>query len=63
MSEKDDILDLLRENQDEMHLLAELYNEHKERLDQTKLTHDLERLRAYACLHPVHFAYTLTATP
>ena len=51
MSEKQDILDLLQENQAEMDLLAQLYNEHKECLDQTKLTHDLERLRAYACFH------------
>lgn len=40
--------------------LAELYNEHKECLDQTKLTHDLERPRAYACLHRVYFAYKLS---
>ena len=51
MSEKQDILDLLQENQGEMVLLAQLYNEHKEYLDQTKLTQDLERLRAYACFH------------
>ena len=51
MSEKQDILALLQENQEEMDLLAQLYNEHKERLDQTKLTQDLERLRAYACFH------------
>ena len=51
MSEKQDILDLLQENQEEMDLLAQLYNEHKECLDQTKLTQDLERLRMYACLH------------
>src|SRR6266404_2749930 len=46
---------------EEIDLLAELYNEHKERLDQTKLTHDLERLRAYAYLHSVYFAHKLTA--
>jgi len=63
MSEKQDILDLLQENQAEMDLLAEIYNEHKERLDQTKLTHDLERLREYVCLHRVYFPYELTATP
>ena len=62
MSENQDILDLLQENQEEMHLLAELYNEHKEHLDQTKLTHDLERLRAYVCLHLVYSAHNLTAT-
>ena len=53
MSEEQDILDLLQENQAEMGLLAKLYNEHKECLDQAKLTQDLERLRAYACLHRV----------
>ena len=63
MSEKRDILDLLQENQEEMDLLAGLYNEHKERLDQTKLTHDLERLRAYVCPQRVYFAYKLTVTP
>ena len=63
MSEKQDIIDLLQENQEEMDLLAGLYNQHKEHLDQTKLTHDLERLRAYVCLQPVHFASRLTATP
>ena len=47
MSENQDILDLLQENQEEMDHLAQLYNEHKECLDQTKLTQDLERLRAY----------------
>ena len=51
MSEKQDILDLLEENEAEMDLLAQLYNEHKECLDQAKLTQDLERLRAYAYLH------------
>ena len=63
MSEKQDILDLLQENQEEMDILADLYNEHKECLDQAKLTHDLERLRAYACLHRVYFPQKLTATP
>ena len=63
MSEKQDIVDLLRENQEEMDILADLYNEHKELLDQTKLNHDLERLRAYACLHRVYFPCELTATP
>jgi len=63
MSEKRDILDLLQENQEEMDLLAQLYNEHKECLDQTKLTQDLERLRAYACRYRVYFANRLTTTP
>ena len=63
MSEKQDIIDLLQENQEEMDLLAGLYNQHKEHLDQTKLTHDLERLRAYVCRQCVHFACKLTATP
>ena len=62
MSENQDILDLLQENQEEMGLLAELYNEHKERLDQAKLNHDLERLRAYVCLHHIHSANKLTTT-
>ena len=53
--------DLLKENQEEMDLLAELYNEHKEHLDQSKLTQDLERLRAYAYLHHINSAYKLTA--
>ena len=34
MSEKQEIFDLPRENQDEMDLLAGLYNQHKEHLDQ-----------------------------
>jgi len=51
MSEKQDIVLLLQENKEEMDLLAELHSEHKELLDQTKLMDDLERLRAYACLH------------
>ena len=63
MSEKQEILDLLQENQEEMDLLAGLYNEHKEHLDQTKLTHDLERLRVYVSLRRAHFACTLTTTP
>ena len=63
MSEKQDILDLLQENQAEIDLLAQLYNEHKECLDQAKLTQDLERLRAYACLHLTQLAYTLTDAP
>ena len=63
MSEKQDILDLLQENQAEMDLLAQLYNEHKECLDQAKLTQDLERLRAYAYLHRAQLAYTLTDAP
>ena len=63
MSEKQDIIDLLQENQEEMNLLAGIYNQHKEHLDQTKLTHDLERLRAYVCRQCVHFPYKLTATP
>ena len=50
MSEKQDILDLLQENEAELDLLAQLYNGHKECLDQAKLTQDLERLLAYACL-------------
>ena len=62
MSEKQDILDLLQENQEEMDLLADLYDKHKEHLEQAKLTHDLERLRAYASLHPLYFANNLTAT-
>jgi len=63
MSEQEDIVHLLQENQEEMDLLAGLYNEHKECLDQTKLAQDLERLRAYASLLCVYFAYKLTATP
>ena len=63
MSEKQDILDLLQENQEEMDLLAELYNEHKERLDQTKLTQALERLRAYVFLHRAYFTTKLAVTP
>ena len=63
MSEKQDILDLLQENQAEMDLLAQLYNKHKECLDQAELTQDLERLREYACLHRAQLAHTLTDAP
>lgn len=59
--EEQEIVDLLQENQEEMDLLAELYNEHKEHLDQSKLTRDLERLRAYAYLHHIDFAHKFTA--
>ena len=62
MSENQDILDLLQENQEETDLLAELYNEHKECLDQAKLTQDSERLRVHACLHRLKLAYKLTDT-
>ena len=60
MTERQDIVDLLQENQEEMNLLADLYNEHKECLDQSKLAQDLERLRAYARLGH-DFARKLTA--
>ena len=46
-----------------MDLLAELHNEHKEHLDQSKLTRDLERLRAYAYFHHIDFVHKLTADP
>ena len=63
MVEKQEVVDLLQENQEEMDLLAELYNEHKEHLDQSKLTQDLERLRAYAYLHHIDLPHELTADP
>ena len=63
MSEKQDILHLLQENQAEMYLLAQLYNKHKECLDQAELTQDLECLRAYAYLHRAQLAHTLTDVP
>ena len=44
-------------------LRAELCNEHKECLDQVKLTQDLGRLRVYAGLHRLKLAYKLTDTP
>jgi len=60
MTERQDIADLLQVNQEETNLLADLYNEHKEFLDQSKLTQDLERLRAYARIGH-GFARKLTA--
>ena len=60
MSEKQDILDLLQENQEEMDLLAELYKEHKERLDQTKLWSDFERM--FSLIHRVYFTTKLAVT-
>lgn len=63
MFEEQEIVDLLQENQEEMDLLAGLYNEHKEHLDQSKLTQDLERLRAYAYPHHIDLAHQLTADP
>lgn len=56
-----EIVNLLQENQEEMELLAELYNEHKEHLDQGKLTKDLERLQAYAYIHHIDFEHKFTA--
>jgi len=61
--EKQEIVELLQENQEEMDLLAELYNEHKEHLDQTKLTQNLERLQAYAYSHHIAFAHKFTTDP
>ena len=65
MSEKQDVVHLLllRENQEEMDLLEELYNQHETSLDQTKLTQDLQQLRAYAYLHRLRSTYKLTTTP
>jgi len=63
MLEKREIVDLLQENQEEMDLLAELYNDHKEHLDQSRLTQDLERLRAYVYLHHIDVAHELTVDP
>jgi len=63
MSENQEIVLLLQENQEETDLLADLYNEYKGCLNQARVKRDLERLRAYACLHRVYFAYKLTATP
>jgi hypothetical protein len=46
MSENDEIADLLEENKRAMNFLTEMYNEHKELLDQHKLTEDLDELLA-----------------
>jgi hypothetical protein len=46
MSENDVIADLLEDNKREIDLLTRMYNEHKELLDQHKLTGDLEQLLA-----------------
>lgn len=37
-------MDLIDENEDEMRLLQDLYNAHKELLHQSKLTEDMEQL-------------------
>jgi hypothetical protein len=47
MSENDEIVNLLEENKAEVDFLIETYNEHKELLDQHKLTVDLEELLEY----------------
>jgi hypothetical protein len=47
MSENDEIVDLLEENKGAINFLTETYNEHRELLDEHKLTGDLERLLAY----------------
>jgi hypothetical protein len=49
MSENDEIADLLEENKGAIDFLTETYNEHKELLDQHKLTEDLEQLLACVC--------------
>jgi hypothetical protein len=46
MSENDEIAYLLKENKGTIDFLTETYNEHKELLDQHKLTEDLEELQA-----------------
>jgi len=52
MLEEQEIVDLIEENQEEMDLLAEIYNEHKELFDQCNLTQDLERFQQFA--YPPH---------
>jgi hypothetical protein len=49
MSENDEIADLLEENKGAIDFLTDTYNEHKELLDQHKLTQDLEQLLACVC--------------
>jgi hypothetical protein len=46
MSENDVIADLLEDNKGAIDILTWTYNEHKELLDQHKLTDDLEQLLA-----------------
>jgi NTP pyrophosphatase (non-canonical NTP hydrolase) len=49
MSKNDEIADLLEENKKAIDFLTVTYNEHKELLDQHKLTEELEQL--LACVH------------
>ena len=61
LQEDQDIIDLLQENREEMDLLAKLYNEEKERLDQTRVMQDLQWLRTCARLHRIYFALRIQA--
>jgi hypothetical protein len=45
--EKEDVIQLLQDNPDEMNALELLYKEHKELLDQYSLEHDLLDLKVY----------------
>jgi hypothetical protein len=49
MSKNEEIADLLEENKGAIGFLTKTYNEHKELLDEHKLTEDLEQLLACVC--------------